>query len=222
MSGESRYQTGSVINQRLRDRCARAENSETAPRRSGFSLDLFNGTRRFDVPVTRKICANRAPTPRWIFDACAAADHTGLAKIKEAFAGTHLPLELAISEIPRTTERPYTLVEEHRSNLRRQAKRPYRELPGTTSFSVYADGEQPHYSETQFWIRRDTAEPEAFACRRFGNSAELQTLRCLVRYARGATMIKYEFETQLGREEDTVAQVDARVHEVLAELAAPN
>lgn len=222
MSGESRYAGGGVINQRLRDRCVSAENSETAPRQSGFALDLFHGTRPFNVPVARKFCGNRAPTPRWIRDACAAADHTDLAKIQEAFAATHLPRELRVSEISRTSGTPYTLVEEHRSNLRRREKRPYRELPGTASYSVYADGEQPRYSETRFWIRRDTAEPEAFACGRFGNDLNSLELRCKVRYARGATMIEYEFRTELGREEDTVAQVNARVHDVLAELAVPN
>lgn len=222
MSGESRYRTGWVINQRLRDRCASAENSETSPRRSGFSLDLFHGTRTFNVPVARKACANRAPTPRWMFDACAAADRTELPKIQEAFAATHLPLELTVEGIPSTSATPYTLVEEHRRNLRRRENRPYRELPGTASYSVFADGEQPNYGETRFWIRKDAAEPEAFACRRFGNDRNSLELRCKARYARGTTMIAYEFRTQLGREEDEAARIDARVLDVLAELAAPN
>ena len=222
MSGERRYQTGWVINQRLRDRCARTKSSETAPRRSGFTLALFHGTRTFNVPVAIKICANRAPTPRWLFDACAAADHTDFPKIQEAFAATHLPLELTVSEIPSTSATPYTLVEEHRSRLRRREKWPYRELPGTASYSVYADSEQATYGETRFWIRNDTAKPEAFACRRFGNDRHALELRCKARYARGATMIAYEFRTELGREEDEAARIDARVRDVLGELTASN
>ena len=145
-------------------------------------------------------------------DVCAAKSQVVFANMRETFTATHLPLELEVSEIPRTTERPYTLLEEHQSNLRRQATRPYRELPGAASFSVFADGEKPHYGETRFWIRKDAAEPEVFACRNIGNNAGFVRLLCKVRYARGATLIRYEFETVPGREEETAAQV---------ELAAP-
>ena len=218
MPDETNYTADGFINQRLRNRCASAQNSEAVPLRSGFRLDLHYGGQ---FQFTKKICADSPSKLRWMLDACAARSQVVLAKMQETFAGTHLPLALEVSEIPRTTERPYTLLEEHRSNLRRRDKRPYRELPGTSNFSIYADGEKAHYGETRFWIRKDVAQPEAFACRNIGNNVGFVRLLCKVRYARGATLIAYEFETEPGREEDTAAQIHARVQDVLAELAMP-
>lgn len=73
--------------------------------------------------------------------------------------------------------------------------------------------------ETRFWIRKAAGQPDAFACRSNAMTFEPLLLLCKVRYARGATLISYEFRAVLGQEEERVAQVDARAHDVLRQLA---
>ncbi len=208
------------INQRLRNRCATAQRSKAMPIVSGFTLDLRYLAHRFQV--TQKICAEPSAKPRWLVDACATRNQVDWVKQQETFVATHLPVELVVQKVDRPLARPYTVVEEHLSNLRMRDQWPYRELPGTAEFSIYAKGEHPHHGETRYWIRKEAAtEPTALACRTVGQSADPFRVRCTVRYERGAALIKYEFLTEPGREQDRAAQVHVRVQDILAELAAP-
>lgn len=212
MADDNKTRTGSVINQRLRNGCDRAEKSDVIPKRK-FTLDLAYHNRWDRFEVTRKVCSNLAGQPRWLLDVCTIMPQGTVQYTREVFAATNLPLVLEVIQAP---TRPYTLAQEAQE---RRAKRPYRELPSTANFRVYADREKPHYGETYFWIRKDSANPGAFACGNSGNNIE-RLLRCKVRYVRGANLIRYEFEAEPGREEETFARINARIQDILTELAA--
>lgn len=217
MPNEYNWQPDAFVNRRLRERCDRADQTALSPLRSSFTLELFDSVGRLDS--TKRICSTPASLPRWMRDACTATSLRPLADTMSIFAATHLPMKLQVAEIQKGNEQPYTLAEEHRSNLRQRDKlnRAYRTLTDTPSFSRFADP-----LETRFWIRKADGQPDAFACRRNAMTFEPLMLLCKVRYAHGATLISYEFRALQGQEEERIAQVDARVHEVLRELAAPN
>jgi hypothetical protein len=220
MSDEVNSRPDWFINRRLRERCDHADKTALSPLRSSFMLELFHSVHRFES--TKRICSTPASLPRWMRDACRSTSLRPLADMMSSFAATHLPMKLQVVEIPKGVERPYTLAEEHRSNLRQRVKlnRAYRELPDTPNFNRFADTLEPRPMETRFWIRKADGQPDAFACRSNAITFEPSLLLCKVRYAHGTTLISYEFRAVLGQEEERVAQVDARVHDVLRELTA--